>query len=282
MLSFSDYFANQEQMIISEKLMTFGGKAYPKFGNVVLVVGGAGSGKGFQLDKLVGIEGKVFDVDALKMLAIKSTVFAARVKEETGYDLKQFDMKVPENVSKIHDILSSVYGTVKKAEQLAFTSVLAASPERKPNLVFDITMKDVAKLESITRNVSELGYIKENIHIVWVVNDVEVAMKQNQERSRTVPEEILMSTHEGAALTMKKVLDMGSKLGKYMNGDIYLSFNKVGVDTELAKSDKGGSYVKDADYVKVKEQGKAQKSSAELDQRIVDKIKEYTPDTNTW
>ena len=115
MLSFSDYFANQEQMIISEKLMTFGGKAYPKFGNVVLVVGGAGSGKGFQLDKLVGIEGKVFDVDALKMLAIKSTVFAARVKEETGHDLKQFDMKVPENVSKIHDILSSVYGTVKKS-----------------------------------------------------------------------------------------------------------------------------------------------------------------------
>lgn len=282
MLSFSDYFANQEQMIISEKLMTFGGKAYPKFGNVVLVVGGAGSGKGFQLDKLVGIEGKVFDVDALKMLAIKSTVFAARVKEETGHDLKQFDMKVPENVSKIHDILSSVYGTVKKAEQLAFTSILAAAPERKPNLVFDITMKDVAKLESITRNVSELGYIKENIHIVWVVNDVEVAMKQNQERSRTVPEEILMSTHEGAALTMKKVLDMGSKLGKYMDGDIYLSFNKVGVDTELEKSDKGGSYVKDADYVKVKEQGKAQKSSAELDQRIVDKIKEYTPDTNTW
>ena len=75
---------------------------------------------------------------------------------------------------------------------------------------------------------------------------------------------------------------MGSKLGKYMDGDIYLSFNKVGVDTELEKSDKGGSYVKDADYVKVKEQGKAQKSSAELDQRIVDKIKEYTPDTNTW
>lgn len=104
MLGFIDFFAEQEKMIISEKLMIFGGRAYPKFGNVVLIVGGAGSGKGFQLDKLVGIEGKVFDVDALKMLAIKSNIFATRVKEETGHDLKQFDLKIPENVSKIHEI----------------------------------------------------------------------------------------------------------------------------------------------------------------------------------
>lgn len=282
MLGFIDFFAEQEKMIISEKLMIFGGRAYPKFGNVVLIVGGAGSGKGFQLDKLVGIEGKVFDVDALKMLAIKSNIFATRVKEETGHDLKQFDLKIPENVSKIHEILANVYGTTKKAEQLAFTSILAATADRKPNLIFDVTMKDLSKLESISRNVSELGYTKENIHIVWVVNDIEVAVKQNKERNRIVPEEILMATHEGAAMTMKKLLDMGSKLEKYMNGDIYLSFNKLEVDTELVKSKTGGSYIKKADYVKVKEQGRAQKSSAELDQRIIDKIKEYTPDMNTW
>ena len=282
MLGFIDFFAEQEKMIISEKLMIFGGRAYPKFGNVVLIVGGAGSGKGFQLDMLVGIEGKVFDVDALKMLAIKSNIFATRVKEETGHDLKQFDLKIPENVSKIHEILANVYGTTKKAEQLAFTSILAATADRKPNLIFDVTMKDLSKLESISRNVSELGYTKENIHIVWVVNDIEVAVKQNKERNRIVPEEILMATHEGAAMTMKKLLDMGSKLEKYMNGDIYLSFNKLEVDTELVKSKSGGNCIKKADYVKVKEQGRAQKSSAELDQRIIDKIKEYTPDMNTW
>ena len=31
---------------LNEKLITFGGKAYPKFGNVVLLAGGAGSGLG--------------------------------------------------------------------------------------------------------------------------------------------------------------------------------------------------------------------------------------------
>jgi hypothetical protein len=58
--------------VLNETLVTFGGKAYPKYGNVVLLGGGAGSGKGFVLSKLLGIEGKVFDVDALKTFILKN------------------------------------------------------------------------------------------------------------------------------------------------------------------------------------------------------------------
>ena len=39
-----------EHKSLQEKLITFGKKAYPKFGNVVILAGGAGSGKGFQLE----------------------------------------------------------------------------------------------------------------------------------------------------------------------------------------------------------------------------------------
>ena len=50
MLSFNDHkFGN-----LTEKLITFANKAYPKFGNVIIMAGGAGSGKGFVKDKLVG------------------------------------------------------------------------------------------------------------------------------------------------------------------------------------------------------------------------------------
>ena len=35
------------ELVMNEKLITFGGKAYPKFGQVVILAGGAGSGKGF-------------------------------------------------------------------------------------------------------------------------------------------------------------------------------------------------------------------------------------------
>lgn len=280
MKSFREFIVESDEL--NEKMMIFGKSAYPKFGHAVILAGGAASGKGFQSSRLLGIDGKIMDVDALKMLAVKSTKFAERIKQETGHDIKSFDFKSADNVSKLHDILSSVYGTTKKHEQTLYSSILAAAPDRKPNIIFDSTLKSLSKLESITRNIIELGYAKENIHIIWIVNDVNVAIDQNASRSRVVPSEILMDTHEGAALTMKKILDMGASLQKYMNGTIYLSFNKVGVDTSLAKSDRGGSYIEKADYVKVKEQGKPQLNSSQLDQRIVDKIKKYTPKTNTW
>lgn len=267
---------------LEEKLITFGGKAYPNFGNVVIVGGGAGSGKGFQIDGLIGIQGKVLDVDHIKKLAIGSTKFAQRVKEETGHDIKNFDLKDSSDVFKIHEILSDVYGVTKGVEQAFFSNVLTADPERKPNIVFDVTLKDLTKLRSITSNVTELGYKKENIHIVWVVNDIAVAQKQNKERSRVVPEEILMGTHRGASTTMQDILSMGDSLKQYMDGDIYITFNKVDVDTSVEKSDQGGSYISVADYVKVKHKKKPQLNPNELSKRVLDKIREYTPKNQNW
>ena len=79
--------AQYEELL--EKLITFGGKAYPKFGNVVIMAGGAGSGKGFVKDTLVGIEGYTFDVDELKRLAVASPMIQKRVKKEMGKDIKK-------------------------------------------------------------------------------------------------------------------------------------------------------------------------------------------------
>lgn len=280
---FSESLLNKDdQGQLDEALITFGGKAYPKFGQVVILAGGAGSGKGFVGDNLMGIEGKVFDVDALKALAIGSKKFAQKVKDETGQDIKDYDLRKPENVAKIHEILSDVYGITKKHQATTFTSVMMADARRKPNLIFDVTLKDLSKLEKISRNVTELGYDKANVHIVWVVNDINVAIEQNKGRSRVVPEEILMATHEGAALTMKKILDMDKRLVKYMDGDIWLAFNKVGVDTDLVKSDNGGSYIKNANYVQVKKKGKSQKTSEQIGDDLYFKIKDYVPKTDTW
>lgn len=284
MKSFKSFFteAVSDDVFLLEKLITFGGQAYPKFGQVVILAGGAGSGKGFQISNLLGIQGKVFDVDALKKMAIKSKVFAAKVQKETGYDLKTFDLRQPENVSKLHDILGSVYSLDDKDQKRVFTGILAAASDRKPNLIFDVTMKNLSKLDSISRNVEALGYDKKNIHIVWVVNDIEVAIEQNKQRDRVVPEEILIGTHEGVALTMKKVLDMGTKLSKYMDGDIWFTFNKVGVDTGIKKSGRGGSYIDKADYIRIKQKGRPQLSSDNLGERVYDKIKQYVPKIQAW
>lgn len=102
-------------------------------------------------------------------------------------------------------------------------------------------------------------------------------MKQNKSRSRSVPEEILFATHQGAALTMKRILDMDDNLKQYMDGAIYISFNKIHSDVTTHRSSGGGSFIKSANYVQVKKQGQPQLSSGELSAAISAKIKAYVP-----
>lgn len=290
-MSFKTFLADNQ---LNEVLITFGKQRYPKFGQVVILAGGAASGKGFIKDKLLGIEGKNFDVDQLKELAIASKHFSAKVKEETGKDLTKFNLKDPKDVALIHSLLSDVYNVIRGTEKRVFAGIATADPERKPNLIFDVTLKDVGKLRSICRQVTELGYLKENIHIVWVMNDVKVALKQNAERSRTVPEEILISTHKGAAETMSSLLAQNSELRTHMDGDIWIAFNKRGVDSIIGKSsldpsagplsarkDRSGvgMYVVHADIVNVKEKGKPVKSVKEIgDDLSKRKMTSLTPD----
>jgi len=289
MQRFNHFITEQEYLqgeaeALMEKLITFGGKAYPKYGNIVVMAGGAGSGKGFVLSNLVGVEGKVFDVDELKTLASKTPAIKKRVADELGVDIENLaqNLKDPANVGKLHDIMGDYLNLDKRKERAFYRSVIAAPADRKPNIIFDMTFKELRKLEKVARDAEKLGYDKKNVHIVWVVNDIEVAKQQNQKRARTVPSEILVNTHRGAANTMGDIINMGNKLKKYMDGDIVFAFNKVGVDASLVKSGKGGSYVKDANYFYVKRAGKPPTSVDKLDKEIRQKIKSYVPKNVDW
>ena len=277
-------YIEEQYDILLEKLITFGGKAYPKFGNIVIMAGGAGSGKGFVKDKLVGIEGRVFDVDELKTLASKTPIIQKRVKEKFGVDLADLasNLKDPENVAKLHEIIGDALNLPDRRMQSFYRSILNAPNDRKPNIIFDVTLKDLRKLQNITRQVGSIGYAKENIHIVWVVNDIEVAKTQNLKRARTVPTEILVNTHRGASNTMQDILNLGKDLSRYMDGDIVFAFNKVGVDSEVVKSGSGGMYVKDANYFYAKRKGKAPTPVAGLEKDLKAKIRSYVPKDVNW
>ena len=287
MLSFSQFSensTNEEYNQLFEALITFGGVAYPKFGNVIILAGGAGSGKGFIKEKLIGAEGYNFDVDELKTLAAKTPAILKRVKEELGVDLKDLakNLNNSENVSKMHEIIGDYLKIDDRKTRSLYRSVLLAHPERKPNLIFDVTLKDLRKLEKLSRQVKAIGYDNKNIHIVWIVNDIEVAKSQNLKRSRTVPTEILVNTHRGAANTMGDIINMGNQLKKYMDGDIVFAFNKVGVDVDLAVSKRGGSYVKDANYFYVKRAGKDVTPMDKLEKVVREKISKYVPKEVKW
>lgn len=278
-----EYLEEQYEVLL-EKLITFGGQAYPKFGNIVIMAGGAGSGKGFVKDKLVGIEGKVFDVDELKTLASKTPAIRKKVKAEFGVDLEALskDLKNPDNVAKLHEIIGDALRLPDKRMQAFYTSVLTAADDRKPNIIFDVTLKDLRKLDNLTRQVSNIGYAKENVHIVWVVNDIEVAKAQNASRDRMVPVEILINTHRGASQTMLDVINMGKGLKKYMDGDIVFAFNKVGVDSDISKTGKGGMVITDANYFYVKRKGKPVTSQDKLAKDLKAKIQSYVPKSVDW
>lgn len=268
--------------ILMEKLITFGGQAYPKFGHIVILAGGAGSGKGYQTDKLLGIQGKVMDVDRLKSLSLRSAKIQQAAKQITGIDLSDMDLGNPDHVRTVHELLSDEMKVTSRYEQNLFAGIIAQPKDRKPNLIFDVTLKSMSKLESITRNVKALGYQPENIHIVWVVNDVTVALQQSRDRERVVPDEILINTHQGVAITMKLLLSMGDALQKYMNGDIWITFNRAGIDTNTQQSDYGGSYIDQANYFRVKQQGRGQIPPEKLSQNLYNKIREYAPKSVTW
>jgi len=279
--SFGDYKDD-----LNEVLITLGNKAYPQFGNIVILAGGAGSGKGFVKDKLLGIEGKSLDVDALKALAMASKDIRRNVITAFGVDINKLDLTIPENVSKLHVLMDDIK-LPSRREKALYTSILTAPADRKPNIIFDVTLKDMKKFIKIAEKASELGYAKENIHIVWVVNDVKVAMEQNKDvsRGRVVPEDILIDTHKGASMTMFSIINESQKLRKYMDGAVVLAFNKKKVDSELAFAKdfdfdkfKGGMYVVKALYIVVKEKGKAVDTS-KLTKEIKSKLQAYTPDT---
>ena len=297
---------------IDEALITFGGKAYPKFGQIVIISGGAGSGKGFIRSKLLGIEGIVLDVDRLKELVMASTKFASLIKDEFGTEVDKLNLRKKEDVSKLHDIVSKLNISDKRLHGI-FTSIATADPARKPNLIFDVTLKDMTKFHNTIRQVQDMGYYKKNISLVWVLNTIDVAMSQNKSRSRVVADEILMATHDGASYTMSKLIKMGDDLSNYLDGDIYIAFNQTGVDSDVVSTEKGGVFTKDGKEIEIKGQGKSDEpgkifpkqgnsgfvikqanyvqlkkkekpvtSFKDIQTSIIDKIKRYVPNSDIW
>jgi hypothetical protein len=238
------------------------------------------SGKGFVSSKLLGVEGITFDVDRLKELVMASEKYNKIAKDKFGIDVSKLDLKKSEDVSKLHDVVSSLDIPDKKMKKV-LTSVLAAAPDRKPNLIFDVTLKDLNKFYNTLRNVEEMGYWKKNISLVWVLNTIDVAQAQNKERSRVVPEEILLATHQGASYTMSEILKM-SNIKKYLDGDIYIAFNQAKIDSDIEKSDNGGMYIKQADYIQLKEKGKSPIAFKDIKSDIIQKIQRYVPNANVW
>ena len=218
-----------KQTILTEAAVYVGGQPPPKFGNVVVMAGGAASGKGTVLNNLILMQGRVFDPDALKSTAMKLASFAPHLQKylPKGYDAKEVlgrknPLADPEVVGAMHATIKDLKWDTT-VQQLVFAAL--GDKSRLPNLIFDTTLASPTKLKDICAKCLSFDYDIKNIHLVWVLQPVEIALKQNASRARQVPQKILMGTHTGAAKSMASVIADAEKVQEYMDGEIWIVFN---------------------------------------------------------
>ena len=227
--------------ILNEKLITYGNRK--PYGQIVFMAGGAGSGKGFAISNFVDSASfKIRDVDEMKKqiqilnrlgkLDIRSILkkYGRNIKlkdldlirkiEKDGYKLQNFNLKNPDHVYALHILVKSIGIKDASLEKLLLGK---NNPETLPNILFDITAKDISDITSILPKLKQVGYKPENVHLTWVLTNYVTAMYNNKNRARMVPEDILLKTHEGASNTIWGIITKA--LPKGMNGRVDVILN---------------------------------------------------------
>jgi hypothetical protein len=254
---FNEYILSVNEQIeqLDEKLIVYSNRA--PYGQVVFIAGGAGSGKGFAVSNFLDSASfKVRDVDEMKKqlqklnaigkLSIQQILdrFGKNIKpadleaikkiQSDGYDLKTMDLKKPDHVYALHILVKAMD---IKDQTLANMLGAAKNPEALPNIMFDITAKEITDITDVVPQLLAVGYKPNNIHLAWVLSNYQVAIKANQERNRVVPADILLKTHIGAGNTIWGLVTKA--LPKGMNGRVDVILNNR--ENTINITDKAGN-----------------------------------------
>ncbi len=268
MISFRQY--------LEEKLIMYNqGKRY---GQIVFLAGGAGSGKGFAIANFMEKEKfKVRDVDEWKKALQKLTDTRNMYPEIKGLKLKN-----PKDVYKLHMFVKKA-GIKEKSLDLLLKDV---NSDHLPNIMFDITMKDANDIGDVLPKLLEAGYDSKNIHLTWVLTNYAVSIVNNRNRERVVPEDIMLLSHEGAARGMYDVIK--GKLPRGLNGGVRVVLNNrentipwIDPDTKKPMKDhkSGDVLVKDFTYLTFKKEGKSIGPESEIKKQLLGWIAANVPKT---
>ena len=268
MISFRQY--------LEEKLIMYNqGKRY---GQIVFLAGGAGSGKGFAITNFMEKEKfKIRDVDEWKK-AFQTLADTKGIYPE----IQGLKLSNPKDVYKLHTFVRNK-GIKDKTLDLLLKD---ANSDRLPNIMFDITMKDANDIGDVLPKLIEAGYDSKNIHLTWVLTNYAVAIVNNRNRERVVPEDIMLLSHEGAAKSMYEVIK--GKLPRGLNGGVRVVLNNrdntipwVDPDTkEPMKDHKSGDVlVKDFTYLTFKKEGKTMGPELGIKRQLLGWISANVPKT---
>ena len=272
MLTFSQFLAEQ---YLEEKLIMYNqGKRY---GQIVFLAGGAGSGKGFAIKNFMeGDKFKIRDVDEWKKAFMKLADTKGAHPEIKGLKLSN-----PKDVYKLHMFVKRK-GIKDKTLDLLLRD---ANARHLPNIMFDITMKDASDIGDVIPKLVEAGYESKNIHLTWVLTNYAVAILNNRNRERVVPEDIMLLSHEGAATNMYDVIK--GKLPRGLNGGVRVILNNrdntiVWADPDTKKpmkTSQGDIIIKDFTYLTLKKEGKTIGPETDIKRQLLGWIADNVPKT---
>lgn len=201
-----------EELLEEGKIVTFDGKTNPTDGWIVVMAGGSGSGKGFVFDTLVPFHGKKLDPDELKPYIIKTSEImgdtitfkdGSKVNLEDAGIYPPYSLKNPDFVALIHN--HPLTRRLKKQQKdMLFKGASNADPSRRPNIIFDMTLDEISKIEAIVDTYKPLGY---KIAIVYALTPIDVAIEQNAKRARSVRKDILLAIHRGVYNTLPQIIE---------------------------------------------------------------------------
>jgi predicted kinase len=286
---------------LEEKLILYNNGA--KYGQVVFLAGGAGSGKGFAINNFMqGENFKVRDVDELKIafqklddlgkftmdellkkygdnISERDMDFIQKNVIDKGFSLKDLNLKTPEHVYSLHVMIRAT-GAKNKTLDLLLDG---AAQNTLPNILIDSTFADMDDISSYIPKLLKAGYETRNIHVTWVLTNYEIAIKNNKKRARVVPEDILLKTHKGAAQTVFTLVKTG--FPKEVDGGVYVILNNPEntmfiVDPKTGqhyKDIKGNKVVGNFMYLTLKKPGKAMTNDASVRKELYNWIKSNVP-----
>ena len=292
-----DYKASQ----LVEKQILYNNGA--KYGQIVFLAGGAGSGKGFAIKHFMqGSEFKIRDVDELKIafqkldalgkfttqdlldkygdkISDKDKELIQRELTDKNLKMGQLDLKTPTHVYILHVLIRATDVKNKTLDLM----LAGAEKGQLPNLIFDSTFKEVSDMTDVLPKLFAAGYEPKNIHVSWVLTNYQIAIKNNKSRARVVPEDILLATHAGAAQTVYNLVT--TSMPPSVQGGIYVILNNPEntifiVDPQTGKAykdKKGNPVIKDFKYLTLKEPGKSAKKEIDVKKQLLTWIKDNVP-----
>jgi len=303
-LSFSEYLQHTDyeayQPLLEKLIVYNGGK---KYGQIVFLAGGAGSGKGFAINNFMeGEKFKVRDVDEMKMAFQKLDElekftlndllkkYGDKISEgdmqiiqknviDKGYSLKDLNLRTPEHVYALH-VLVRATGAKNKTLDLILDN---AKQGILPNILFDTTFADMDDMNTYIPRLIKVGYESRNIHVTWVLTNYEIAIENNASRKRVVPQDILLKTHRGAAKTIVQLVKTG--FPREVDGGIYVVLNNP-QNTIYITDPKTGEHYRDIKgkkvvgnfmYLTVKKPGKQITNDAGIKSQLFSWIQNNVP-----